>query len=175
MPAVKIYKFIFHFPLSFTSSIYCHNHLKNLGRFIILKTQSDKTLLTSLRMISRLSESRSISLDTPIGITRIISCISFCLFVNNTVRSFTAGHLTWKSYSWTKKNTANQKTGWPSDTNKHFSKSETLGMHSINFSTFARIQEWQMNWMEIPRITHTGFYNQWPLARQITNEWRRCY
>lgn len=54
---------------------------------------------TSLRMISLLSDNKSISLETPIGLTRMASCKSLPLLVSRIVSNFTVGHLTWKSYS----------------------------------------------------------------------------
>lgn len=54
---------------------------------------------TSLRMISLLSDNKSISLETPIGLTRMASCRSLPLLVSRIVSNFTVGHLTWKSYS----------------------------------------------------------------------------
>ena len=50
-------------------------------------------------MISRLSDNKSISLETPIGLTRMISCSSLPLFINSMVSNLTVGQRTWKSYS----------------------------------------------------------------------------
>ena len=68
--------------------------------------------LTSLRMISRLSRSRSMSLETPMGLTRMASCKSLPLFVSNIVSNRTVGHRTWKSYSWKRMNRVCKKDIW---------------------------------------------------------------
>lgn len=50
-------------------------------------------------MTSLLSPRRSINLETPIGLTKIISCISFNLLVDKYINNFNAGHLTLNSNS----------------------------------------------------------------------------
>ena len=63
------------------------------------KEKYDNKIHTSLRIISRLSTSRSISFEIPSGLASMISWISRVLLANRTVSSRTVGQRTWKSYS----------------------------------------------------------------------------